>query len=98
MSKHGNPTEGSNKASICFEVGHFHGALAKVLNTFAENEINLMKIQSVPIIGKPIEYAIHVDIEWEKTENYDKAIHQVLKSATSLSILGEYKKGDLNLS
>ncbi|MDX1284942.1 MAG: prephenate dehydratase domain-containing protein, partial [Draconibacterium sp.] len=48
LSKHGNPTVDTNKASICFEVGHFHGALAKVLNTFAENEINLMKIQSVP--------------------------------------------------
>ena len=97
LSKHGNPTIGTNKASICFEVGHFHGALAKVLNTFAENEINLMKIQSVPIIGKPKEYTIHVDIEWDKEENYDRAIHQVLKSSTSLSILGEYVGGKLNI-
>ena len=96
LSKHGNPTSGTNKASVCFEVGHFHGALARVLNTFAENEINLTKIQSVPKIGKPNEYTFHVDIEWEKGENYDKAIHQVLKSATSLSILGEYKKGNLH--
>lgn len=96
LSKHGNPTKGTNKASICFEVGHFHGALARVLNTFAENEINLTKIQSVPIIGKPNEYNFHIDIEWEKGENYDKAIHQVLKSASSLSILGEYKKGNLH--
>jgi len=96
LSKHGNPTEGTNKASVCFEVGHFHGALAKVLNTFAENEINLTKIQSVPKIGKPNEYTFHVDIEWENGDNYDKAIHQVLKSASSLSILGEYKKGNLH--
>lgn len=96
LSKHGNPTEGTNKASVCFEVGHFHGALARVLNTFAENKINLTKIQSVPKIGKPNEYTFHVDIEWEKGENYDKAIHQVLKSASSLSILGEYKKGNLH--
>jgi prephenate dehydratase len=96
LSKHGNPTSGTNKASVCFEVGHFYGALAKVLNTFAENEINLTKIQSVPKIGKPNEYTFHVDIEWEKGDNYDKAIHQVLKSASSLSILGEYKKGNLH--
>jgi len=98
LSKHGNPTEGTNKASICFEVGHFYGALATVLNVFAENEINLMKIQSVPIIGKPKEYTIHVDIEWEKAENYDRAIHQVLKSSTSLSILGEYVGGKLDMN
>lgn len=97
LSKHGNKTEGTNKASICFEVGHFHGALARVLNTFAENEINLTKIQSVPIIGKPNEYTFHVDIEWEKPEKYDRAIHQVLKSASSLSILGEYVRGEISI-
>jgi len=95
LSKHGNPTEGTNKASICFEVGHFYGALARVLNIFAENKINLNKIQSVPIIGKPNEYTIHVDIEWEDPKNYDRAIHQVLKSVSSLSILGEYSRGEV---
>lgn len=95
LSKHGNLSEGTNKASICFEVGHFYGSLAKVLNTFAENEINLSKIQSVPVIGKPNEYTFHVDIEWESLENYEKAIHQVLKSVSSLSILGEYVRGEL---
>jgi prephenate dehydratase len=97
LSKHGNPTAGTNKASICFEVGHYHGALARVLNIFAENEINLNKIQSVPIVGKPNEYTIHVDLEWEKPDNYDRAIHQVLKSASSLSILGEYVRGELDI-
>ena len=97
LSKHGNPTDGTNKASVCFEVGHFHGALAKVLNTFAENKINLTKIQSVPKIGKPNEYTFHIDIEWDKSENYDKAIHQVLKSASSLSILGEYTRGEIGI-
>ena len=97
LSKHGNPTKGTNKASICFEVGHFYGALAKVLNIFAENKINLNKIQSVPIIGKPNEYTMHVDIEWENPDNYDKAIHQVLKNTSSLSILGEYVRGEIHI-
>ncbi len=95
LSKHGNPTENANKASLSFEVGHFYGALSRVLNVFAENEINLAKIQSVPIIGKPNEYAIHVDIEWENTSNYNKALHQVLKKVSSLAILGEYERGEV---
>ena len=95
LSKHGNPSEFANKASICFEVGHFYGALASVLNTLADNKINLTKIQSVPIIGKPNEYTFHVDIEWESLDNYERAIHQVLKSVSSLAILGEYKRGEL---
>ncbi|MFA9389162.1 MAG: prephenate dehydratase [Prolixibacteraceae bacterium] len=94
LSKHSDTAEGANKASISFEVGHFHGALARVLNIFAENEINLTKIQSVPIIGKPDEYSFNVDIEWEKIEKYEHAIHKVLKNVTSLNILGEYIRGE----
>jgi prephenate dehydratase len=95
LAKQGIPTAEANKASICFEVGHFHGALAKVLNTFSEQEINLTKIQSLPIIGKPNEYSFHVDVEWDSLENYEKAIHMVLKNVSSLSILGEYVRGEV---
>lgn len=95
LAKHANPTEKANKASLCFEVGHFYGSLARVLNVFAENEINLTKIQSVPVIGKPNEYTFHVDVEWEELENYERAIHQVLKSVSSLAILGEYERGEI---
>lgn len=95
LAKHSDISEKANKASICFEVGHFHGALAKVLNTFAENEINLTKIQSLPIIGKPNEYSFHVDVEWDSIENYEKAIHMVLKNVSSLAILGEYVRGEV---
>ena len=85
LSKHGNPTEGTNKASICFEVGHFYGALASVLDIFAENKINLNKIQSIPIVGKPNEYTIHVDVEWDTVENYEHAIHLILKNMGEFS-------------
>ena len=95
LAKQGIPTDKANKASLCFEVGHFYGWLAKVLDVFAVHQINLSKIQSVPVIGKPNEYTFHVDVEWEKLENYEKAIHQVLKSVSSLAILGEYERGEI---
>ena len=95
LSKHAMPNALSNKASLCFEVGHYYGALANVLNTFAENKINLTKIQSVPIIGKPNEYTFHIDVEWDSVENYEKALHAILKNVSSLSVLGEYVRGEL---
>ncbi len=95
LAKQGILTDKANKASLCFEVGHFYGSLAKVLDVFAVHQINLSKIQSVPVIGKPNEYTFHVDVEWEKLENYEKAIHQVLKSVSSLAILGEYERGEI---
>ncbi len=82
----------SNKASLSFEVAHEVGSLAEVLMSFKENSINLTKIQSIPIIGKPAEYSIHVDVEWKKRKNYNDAIHEVLRKVKNLNILGEYKK------
>lgn len=90
LSKHNVVSEESNKASLCFEVGHYCGALASVLDIFAEYKINLSKIQSVPIVGKPQEYAFHVDVEWTNNSDYEEAIHKVLKTVSSLTVLGEY--------
>lgn len=82
----------SNKASLSFEVAHEVGSLADVLLTFKENHINLTKIQSIPIIGKPTEYSIHVDVEWTKRRHYNDALHAVLRKVKNLNVLGEYKK------
>jgi Prephenate dehydratase len=67
------------------------------LTIFAEHRINLTKIQSIPVIGKPNEYSFHIDVEYDTMEDYERAIHQVLKNVSSLAILGEYKKGDIDL-
>ena len=52
-------------------------------------------IQSIPIIGKPSEYSIHIDVEWKKRKNYDDAIGQVLRKVKNLNILGEYRKAKI---
>ncbi len=94
----GIDSQKNNKASICFELGHQVGALAEVLNIMTKYSLNLTKIQSVPIVGKPYEYSFHVDLEWNKQDNYENAIHAILKYVSNLSILGEYPKGELNLN
>lgn len=95
LTKHSETPQDNNKTSICFECGHFHGSLANVLKIFSEHQINLTKIQSIPILGKPEEYSFHVDLEYDHQEQYEKAIHKVLKNVSSLSVLGEYKKGEM---
>lgn len=84
-----------NKASLCFEVANEVGSLAEALMTFKNNSINLSKIQSIPIIGKPSEYSIHIDVEWKKRKSYDTAIGEVLRQVKNLNILGEYKKAKI---
>jgi prephenate dehydratase len=88
----------TNKASLCFEVANEVGSLADTLMTFKDHTINLSKIQSIPIIGKPSEYSIHVDVEWKRRKNYDDAVKQVLRQVKNLNILGEYKKGKIDYS
>ena len=95
LSKRVNHDDGSNKASLSFEVANEVGSLAEALMTFKNNTINLTKIQSIPIIGKPSEYSIHIDVEWSKRKNYDTAMRQVLRQVKNLNVLGEYKKGKL---
>jgi prephenate dehydratase len=89
------PSLESNKASMFFEVANEVGSLADALLIFKEYKINLSKIQSIPIIGKPSEYSIHIDVEWKKRKSYDDALQQVLRQVRNLNVLGEYKKGKL---
>jgi prephenate dehydratase len=81
-----------DKASLCFQVSNEVGALAKVLNIFAEQSINMSKIQSMPVLGKPTEYNFYVDVEWDDTKKYDTTIKQILKYTHNFNILGEYKR------
>jgi len=83
-----------NKASLCFQVGNKVGALAKVLNIFAEEGVNMSKIQSMPILGKRNEYNFYVDVEWDEPKQYDTAIRQILKYTHNFNILGEYERHD----
>jgi prephenate dehydratase len=92
LSKRSNGKIESNKASLSFEVANEVGSLAEALMTFKNYSINLTKIQSIPIIGKPSEYSIHIDVEWKKRKSYDDAMREVLRQVKNLNVLGEYKK------
>jgi prephenate dehydratase len=84
----------ANKASLCFQVSNDVGSLANVLNILAENDINMSKIQSMPVLGKRNEYNFYVDVEWNNSGNYDYAIRRILKHTVNFSIMGEYVKND----
>ena len=92
LSKKEQGLKGVNKASLSFEVANEVGSLADALMIFKNQGISLSKIQSVPIIGKPSEYTIHIDVEWRRRKSYDDALHQILRQVKNLNVMGEYKK------
>jgi prephenate dehydratase len=95
LTRKSENNEKANKASLSFEVANEVGSLADALMTFKLNHINLLKIQSIPVIGKPSEYRIHVDVEWKRRKQYDDAMKQVLRQVKNLNVLGEYKKAKI---
>lgn len=98
LSNESEISESDTKATLFFQLPHDPGALAKILNILAAYSINLTKIQSVPIVGKPLEYNFHVDMEWELYSSFKKAITVIEGIAVNLQILGEYKKGLIDIN
>jgi prephenate dehydratase len=87
------PPEEVSKASIFFTVAHKFGSLSKILSILSYYEINLAKIQSMPIVGKDWEYMFFVDVEINDYDMYKKSLEAIGPFTPSIGILGEYRKG-----
>jgi len=83
----------ANKASVTFALAHKIGCLSKVLSILSYYNINLAKIQSMPIIGKDWEYQFFVDVEIDDYPLYLQALEAIKPFTSHLQILGEYLKG-----
>ncbi len=79
-----------NKATVVFTLAHSAGALSKVLTILSFYDINLTKIQSMPIIGREWEYQFYVDLVFSSYERYSQAIDAVRPLTNYLKSLGEY--------
>lgn len=91
ISKKEPPRSEKNKTSIVFSTLHLPGALFKALEPFAKRKINLTKIESRPIIGKPWEYNFYLDFEGHKDDkNVKEALKELKKYTNFLKILGSY--------
>ncbi len=82
-----------NKASIHFALAHKTGSLSKILSILSYYDINLTKIQSMPIMGKDWEYQFYIDLMFDDYDWYRKSIDAISPFTSELGILGEYEKG-----
>lgn len=81
-----------DKASIVFTLPHTQGALSKVLTILSFYEMNLSKIQSMPIIGREWQYRFYVDLTFDSYARYLQAIDAVRPLITDFKTLGEYRQ------
>ncbi|MDR2764151.1 MAG: prephenate dehydratase [Tannerella sp.] len=82
-----------NKASLVFALPHTSGSLSKVLTILSFYDMNLTKIQSLPIIGREWEYLFYINLTYADYLRYRQALDAILPLTKDLSILGEYAEG-----
>ena len=82
------------KTSLVFAVKDVPGALFKALAVFALREINMLKIESRPHVGKPWEYLFYLDIEGSPAETrVRQALKHIGELTTFVRVLGGYPFG-----
>ncbi|MCY4162549.1 MAG: prephenate dehydratase [Flavobacteriaceae bacterium] len=83
--------ENLNKASLKFTLDHQRGSLATVLNLMSDCQLNLTKIQSLPVIETPGKYAFFVDVLFNDYKQFEKAKKVIEIIATQFKVLGVYQ-------
>ena len=80
-----------DKASLCFTLPHKPGSLAQVLTILSFYDMNLTRIQSLPIPGKEWQYFFYADIKFSSYNRYRQALKAARPLMADLYILGEYR-------
>jgi 3-deoxy-7-phosphoheptulonate synthase len=94
ISKCGTIPGQRNKSSIIYSVSDQPGSLFETLRVFAENNINLVKLESRPIHDRPWEYLFYADVEVNASDEKHQHLLEELRAKTEFfKYLGSYQKG-----
>ena len=92
-TEHPEPGE-VDKATVVFSVPDQKGSLAKVLQVMDQSGLNLKKLESRPIHGKPWQYMFYTGIEFESREDFvTNGLSRIKEVAEDFRLLGIYKSG-----
>ena len=80
----------ARKVSLAMRLAHRPGALLASLEPFAKHGVNLLKIESRPIHGRPWEYQFFIDVEATDVARLDLALPEVRSATSELRVLGRY--------
>jgi prephenate dehydratase len=84
-----------NKMSLFFSLKNRPGALVEALTIFSDLQMNLTKIESRPIQGRPWEYLFYVDVLFPKPEAAEAALARLRPKCETILDLGRYKAAEL---
>ncbi|NFL93926.1 chorismate mutase [Clostridium botulinum] len=93
ISKQLEENKNFNKISVVFSLEDKAGTLYKLLRHFAENNINMIKIESRPMKKGPWNYFLYVDFEGDlSSEKVKKSLYLIEQSSAYFKLLGAYEK------
>lgn len=95
MTKGNYNVENPDKASVNLISQSAIGSLSEILLVFKKYQINLTKIQSVPIPNNTEQYIFHLDLEFTDKNDLELALEEVKNLAQQLKVLGIYKSAKL---
>ncbi|MBP9779054.1 prephenate dehydratase [Candidatus Gracilibacteria bacterium] len=79
------------KISLLFRLNSIPGALHKCLGVFANRDINITKIESIPVKDTPFEYMFWMDIDGQiESASIQKALEELKQFTMQIRILGDY--------
>lgn len=81
----------ANKMTIAMRLAHRPGSLAAALEPFARCGVNLSRIESRPIHGRPWEYQFFLDMEAEDRSRLQAALAELCGCAVDVRVLGCYR-------
>ncbi|MEW6130557.1 MAG: prephenate dehydratase [Acidobacteriota bacterium] len=88
---HPQATSDTRKTSIIFRVANIPGSLFRAMAAFALRDIDLTKLESRPIEGRPWEYTFYLDLIGDKTDlNVQRALSHLSEMTESYRVLGSY--------
>jgi len=83
------PREEANKTSLMLALGNTPGTLHRALGVFAARGLNLTKIESRPLPGRPWEYLFYLDVV-DSGDGIGPAIEELRAFTSGIRILGTY--------
>lgn len=82
-----------DKISIQVVVEDCEGSLLRVIQSITENRLNMVKIASRPILGKPFEYIFSIDFNGNLSEKrVKKALNEIGENSILMNFKGNYKE------